>query len=66
MTDNQRQEIYDFLSLAELPYIDASDLSQVVVTAGHLAKLACRAKGIPPPRIAWTFKGQPLAMANET
>lgn len=49
---------------AESPTIDSSDPSQVIVTSGQSAKLICRAKGIPPPRIAWTFRGQPVMETN--
>lgn len=52
--------IFSCLSLSERPYIETAD-PVVVVTTGDSAKLMCRARGIPTPRIAWTYKGQPFS-----
>ncbi|KAK3914743.1 Hemicentin-1 [Frankliniella fusca] len=51
------------LTVQEHPSIEIGPL-QVVVIAGQPAKLFCKATGIPQPRTAWTFKGQPLMTEN--
>ncbi|XP_034234598.1 hemicentin-1-like isoform X2 [Thrips palmi] len=54
-TDNKTITV----TVQEPPFIESAD-SVIVVTKGDSAQLMCKARGIPPPRIAWTFKGQPL------
>ncbi|XP_052121431.1 hemicentin-1 isoform X3 [Frankliniella occidentalis] len=52
------------ITVQEHPSIEIVGPLQVTVTAGQSAKLSCKARGTPQPRIAWTFKGQPFVVED--
>ena len=47
------------------PRIDRTNLNNIVIKAGNIVKLEADVKGEPPPKITWSFKGQPIVSGEK-